>query len=118
MDTHYPLIRKIYLYLFALIGLVLVVIGLVRLVNLGLKVWIFTGADKYYAYPMATPVYGPDKTVSTTIAEPSQEEIQAYQDKQTASQRQGDAAQSVAMMIVGLPLYLYHWGVIKKEKNA
>ena len=47
------LIRKIYLYLFSLIGLVLVVIGCVQLVNLGLKAYIFTAADQYYSYPIA-----------------------------------------------------------------
>ena len=49
------LIRKIYLYLFSLIGLVLVVIGCVELVNLGLKAYIFTAADQYYSYPVAAP---------------------------------------------------------------
>lgn len=47
----YPLIRKIYLYLFALIGLVLITIGSVQLINLGLKVYVFTKADNYYNYP-------------------------------------------------------------------
>ena len=46
------LIRKIYLYLFSLIGLVLVVIGCVQLVNLGLKAYVFTAADQYYTYPV------------------------------------------------------------------
>ena len=52
----YPFIRKIYLYLFALIGLVLIVIGCVRLVGLALKTYIFTKADVYYEYPMTRPV--------------------------------------------------------------
>ena len=37
MNNKYHLIRKIYLYTFSLVGLVLVVIGGVRLVGLGLK---------------------------------------------------------------------------------
>ena len=53
----YPLIRKIYLYLFALIGLVLITIGCVRLVGLGLKTYIFTKADIYIEYPMAASCY-------------------------------------------------------------
>ena len=39
--NQYPLIRKIYLYTFSLVGLV-VVIGGVRLVGLGLKAFVFT----------------------------------------------------------------------------
>ncbi len=45
------LIRTIYLYLFSLVGLVLVVIGLVQLVDLGLKAYVFTKADQYIRYP-------------------------------------------------------------------
>ncbi len=114
MNNH-PLIRKIYLYLFALVGLVLFVIGLVRLVDLGLKSWVFTAADKYYPYPMAAPS-SVDKSTSTPSG-PSQEELQAYQEQQTAAQRQGDAAEAIAFIVVGFPLYLYHWGMIKKDKE-
>ncbi|TSD01120.1 MAG: hypothetical protein Athens071426_706, partial [Parcubacteria group bacterium Athens0714_26] len=32
-----------------------------------------------------------------------------------ASRRQKDASINLAMIIVGLPLYLYHWLIIKKE---
>jgi hypothetical protein len=114
MNKH-PLIRKIYLYLFSLIGLVLVVIGCVKLVNLGLKAYVFTKADQIYQYPMMAPVAPDGKTPA--IAQPSQSDVDAYQNKQVASQRERDAADSLAMIIVGIPLYLYHWGVIKKDKE-
>ena len=39
--THYPLIRTIYLYLFALLGLALLTIGGVRFVDMGLKAFVF-----------------------------------------------------------------------------
>jgi len=32
-----------------------------------------------------------------------------------ASQRQKQASQNLAFILVGLPLYLYHWRLIKKE---
>ena len=115
------LIRKIYLYLFSLIGLVLVVIGCVQLVNLGLKAYIFTAADQYYSYPMAAPAPVPQagKNVSTTVpAGPTDAQLQVYQAQQTKSQRESTAAQALAMIIVGAPLYLYHWRVIKKDKEV
>jgi hypothetical protein len=34
------------------------------------------------------------------------------------AQKQRDASISLAMILVGLPLYLYHWGVIKKDKKS
>ena len=115
----HPLIRKIYLYLFALVGLALVTIGGVRLVGLGLKAFIFTKADVYYEYPMARPIKTPPIDSEKEIVDfeqPSKEEIEEFQRKQKSSQRQREAADSLAMIIVGLPLYLYHWNLIKRNK--
>ncbi len=115
----YPLIRKIYLYLFALIGLVLITIGCVRLVGLALKTYIFTKADVYYEYPMARPVkIAPAESDKTEeIQQPTKEEVEEYQNKQQTANRQREAAESLAFIIVGLPLYLYHWQVIKRDKK-
>ena len=120
----YPLIRKIYLYLFALIGLVLITIGCVRLVGLGLKTYIFTKADIYIEYPMAKPIRTAlvevDKVEGDKAGEfeqPTKEEIEEYQNKQQTANRQREAAESLAFIIVGLPLYLYHWSMIKKDKK-
>tara|TARA_Y100000310_G_C20457842_1_gene703904 strand:+ start:97 stop:243 length:147 start_codon:yes stop_codon:yes gene_type:complete len=33
----------------------------------------------------------------------------------TKIQRQRELAQSIAMLIVGIPLYLFHWKTIKRE---
>ncbi len=119
MSDH-PLIRKIYLYIFALLGLVLATVGAVRLVSLGLRIFVFPNADRNYAYPMAAPVAAPAKTdvVPAGPTQPSSAELQAMQDQQTASQHESDAAGSIALFVVGVPLYLYHWGVIKKEKTS
>ena len=117
MNKH-PLIKKIYLYLFSLLGLVLITIGAVRLLTLGLKVYVFTKADVYYEYPQAPQIA---KEIAggaaTTTPTPSKEEIDKFNENQRTSNRQRDAAESLAMMIVGLPLYLYHWSIIKKEKE-
>lgn len=110
-------IRKIYLYLFALIGLVISTIGAVQLVNLGLKTYVFPNADNYYPYPMEKPVPASPAGATTTTREPSQKEIDTYNERQRTSQRQRDAANALAMLIVGVPLYAYHWMVIKKEKE-
>ena len=110
----YYLIRKIYLYLFSFIGLVLIIIGCVRLVGLGLKAYIFTKADIYYEYPIVKPV-AIEGTES--IKQPTREEIEDFQNKQKTSQRQREAAESLAMIIVGLPIYLFHWQLIKKDQE-
>ena len=44
-EKHHSLVRTIYLYLFALVGLALLTIGAVRFVAMGLKAFVFTKAD-------------------------------------------------------------------------
>lgn len=115
---NYPLIRKIYLYLFALIGLVMMVVGVARLVTLGLKVYIFTKADQFYEYPASRPskiISGENK--EGEFIQPSKEELENYNKNQQSSSRQREAAESLGWIIVGLPLYAYHWMIISKEKS-
>lgn len=111
-----PLIRKIYLYLFALVGLTLVTIGAVRLLGLGLKTFIFTKADIFYEYPAARPIKVDDKALSE-VQPPSPAEVEEFQKKTREANRQREAAESLAMIIAGVPLYAYHWRLIKKDKE-
>ncbi|MDP3710611.1 MAG: hypothetical protein Q8R29_02690 [bacterium] len=112
----YSWIRTVYLYLFALLGLVLMVIGTVRLINLGLKVYIFTEAEKEeYRYAFQTPVFPEEKGATSTreavVSEPK------ISENFLKPRRQREAAGALSFLIVGLPLYLYHWMVIKKDRK-
>ena len=104
-------VKKIYIYLFSAIGLIVVVIGSVQLINLGLKAWIFTKADNYYNYPM--PVSVPEK--GQVVQQPDQAAIDQYQKNNMQSQRQATASNAIAMIIVGAPLFLYHWRLARKQ---
>lgn len=115
---NYPLIRKIYLYIFALVGLIMIVVGVARLVTLGLKVYVFTKADKFYEYPAGRPVkISTEENKESEFVQPPKEEIEEYNRNQQSSNRQREAAESLGWIIVGLPLYLYHWAIISKEKE-
>lgn len=107
-------IRLLYLYLFSFIGLIIAVIGTIQIVDLGMKVYIFKDAD-IYDYPVNTKFDPTGKEVSLT--EKEKEEQKAIQDKQTTRNRQRQASTALAMLIVGIPLYKYHWTTIKKENN-
>lgn len=119
MNHKFLFIKKIYLYLLALIGIVLVLVGGVKLINLGLKTFIFTEAEQFYPYPSPKPVptIRDDAGKEIIYEEPSPEELVEYYEKSTRSRREAEAANSLALIIVGLPLYLYHWNIIRKEKN-
>lgn len=129
----YPIIRTIYLYLFALLGLTLLIIGGVRLINLGLKTFIFTQADQeqrmsYLQPPMYYPIEKVEKLQSATaiseddkimiaqwLADYKNWQARAEKIDPMAAQRQRDVSMSLAMILIGLPLYLFHWGTIKKD---
>ncbi len=135
MKKH-SLIRAIYLYLFAIIGLVLLIIGSVKFVDMGLKAFVFTKAEeseevrqlyKYYSVP----------PISMERIEESQEEIELSTEEKAAvkewvddykkwqeaeskidylaSQRQKEASNNLAFILIGFPLYFFHWRIIRRE---
>ncbi len=53
-----------------------------------------------------------DKEMEKCIAD-----TKAQREKQRMNDIKRDLAQYLAMILVALPLYLYHWGVIKKENE-
>lgn len=105
-------VRKIYLYLFSAIGLVIVIIGSVELINLALKSWVFTKADIYYQYPNSKIINAEKQEV---YQEPDPKAVEEYQKNDLASRRQRQASNAIAMIIVGAPLFLYHWKLTKKD---
>jgi len=76
--------------------MILIVTASVRLVDLGMKVLVFRDADKYEYFA------------------PTKEE-QDIQVRESKRQRQRELSSSLSMLIIGAPLYFYHWNLIKKE---
>jgi len=136
----YPLIRKIYLYLFSMVGLVLIIIGTARFVDMGLKTYVFTKAYEQQRIEWARPAYidkefiaeikaqtdlktrelteDQYQRVKYIISEYENWELTQKEIDPITSQKHRDASGNLAMMLVGLPLYLYHWLVIRKELKA
>lgn len=109
-------LRKSFLYIFASVGLILIIIAGVNLIDLGLKSFIFTKADNYCYQSYPTPV---DKNGVAT--EPTAQQLAAQKqqcDEQRTSTKQNQASTAVAMLIVGIPLYFYHWVTIRKENQV
>ncbi len=135
-EKQHSLVRTIYLYIFALLGLVLLIIGGVGFINMGLKAFVFTKAEEEQrlAYGQPPMPYSIEKVEGLQNEEGlSSEEkqliqnwladYQAWQDSVSKvnyleSRRQRDASLNLALMAVGLPLYLYHWGIISRETKG
>lgn len=138
-----PIIRSIYLYLFALVGLAMLVVGASMLINLGLKAWVFTKADmvdKYSSQPIPPYLNSDVKTVqevkvcsdkcqlTTVQKEQIDNWLTDYEQWQNSEKdrdpnfylvqnRQRQAATSVSLILIGLPLWLFHWATIKKDNK-
>jgi hypothetical protein len=137
MLEKHSLIRTIYLYLFTIVGLALVVSGSVKFLDMGLKAFVFTKAEDpermnqqyYYGYSSSIPLekLGAYVETGTELTDQEKATLKSYlagykqwQEAQSkvdyvASTRQREASNNLAMILVGLPLYLYHWRIIRKE---
>lgn len=102
-------LRLLYLYLFSFVGLLITVIGSIQIVDLTLKTYIFK-VDEYNYYPETVPVEG-----SKPIMSP--DESRKRNEEEQANQRKRQLSNSLAMIAIGAPLYLYHWKTIKKESK-
>lgn len=111
-------LRLLYLYLFSFVGLIITVIGIIRLVDLGMKVYVFQGADQYY-YMSPVPLKDPSMPEMTTEEQKQyQEQEQKRQEEENRRNRQREFSGAVSMIVVGIPLYLYHWKTIQKENKS
>ena len=108
-------IRLLYLYLFSFVGLLITIIGATNLVSLGLKVYVFDNADIQDTKIMAPRLVEGEKLAIEDQV--SDEEREASLLKENIKRRQREVSNSLSMIIVGVPLCLYHWRTIKREKK-
>ncbi|MBX4187934.1 MAG: hypothetical protein KW793_02240 [Candidatus Doudnabacteria bacterium] len=111
-------VRKIFLYIFASVGLVLSIIGSVSLINLGLKTYIFTKADNY-CYERSMPLMKDPNGTNMTEEESKKQEAENNRicEEQRAATKQSQASNAISMLIVGLPLFFYLWGIIRADRE-
>lgn len=103
-------LRLLYLYLFSFVGLLITVIGSIQIVDLTLKTYVFK-VSEYSSYPMM------DIKDEKGIVTMSAADQQKQQQEEAANQRKRNLSNSLAMILIGTPLYLYHWKTIKKENK-
>jgi len=112
------LLKLIYLYLFSTIGLILIIIGSVRLLDLGLRAFVFKNADNYYIPKISMPIYPESNKLSSEEIERQNQEQQKAEELNRKSQKQRETSNSLAMIFVGTPLFIYHWRLILKNKKV
>lgn len=128
-------IRVVYLYLFALVGLVLIVIGGAQLIDLGLRTYVLTEADAEMRVqsvpepplrlsPSTAEALATDSTLDADTRRALDQWADDYQrmrERREAvdpvrARRQRQLATALSLLLVGLPLFGYHWAVIRRER--
>lgn len=135
------IIRLVYLYLVSLIGLVIFLIGGVGLVNTGLKALLNVDSQYYMGAPedmcvsrlqnytpvtidgiKASPVAPAAVTPTPVKVDRNSQEFkdcireeEVRQEKQRKNDQRRDIAEALAMILLGAPVWLYHWKVIQRD---
>ena len=122
-------IRNVYLYLVTMIGLVTVIFGAVGIINNVLQNFVFQVNDFSYTEPVmgrggyCSQAY-PDlqDPAGKTMIPPTTQEISECEKKTKEQQEQSrrnnmgrEFSISIAQLGVGLPIWLFHWGIIQSE---
>jgi|GEM_PF-603255 len=128
-------VKFVYLYLMTLVGIVILVVSTIGFFGLGLKEYVLEVKDymefeKPYECMDDTLLYSyNDKGVKMAkYSNLSTEEIdkkkaeceteaKARNEARHTNDVKRELAEYIAMFIVALPLYLYHWNLIKKDNK-
>jgi len=129
MTSKAKFIRTIYLYLAALISLIFVAVGTGRLLNTGLKYFFFPDAEKknYYECNVQPPVASVVSKEGATTEQKVQidallSDYQNWKENQSGDNcikpaRQNGIIDALTMIIIALPICLFHWLLIKRDKK-
>lgn len=120
MNKATQIIRSIYFYAVSIIALFMLVFSAVDLINLSLKTWVFKNIEPQYSscIPGSYGVKTPSAIGENVPALPTQEECdrQNQQNKENvARQNQSAAVRDFSMLVVALPLFLFHFRIVQKE---
>jgi hypothetical protein len=132
MDKTTKTVRTFYLYVVSLLSLIFLAIGIGNLANTTLKATIFKEAEKRdysvcYSYPYYISSVDLKNLEGLTVDQNEKMEsmirdYEAWQETNTGescyrSERENRIVNSLTMILIALPLYIFHWAIIKKEKK-
>lgn len=129
MTSKAKLIKTIYLYLVVTISLLFTAIGTGRILSTWLKYSFFPQAEKksYYECNQQPPVMPVISKDGATAEQQTQidallKDYESWKENQSgenciAPARQNEIIDALTMAIIALPILLFHWRLIKKEKE-
>ncbi|KUK49608.1 MAG: hypothetical protein XE08_0459 [Parcubacteria bacterium 32_520] len=132
MDKTIKTVRTFYLYVVSLLSLIFLAVGIGNLANTTLKATIFKEAEKRdysvcYSYPYYISSVDLKNLEELTVDQNEKIEsmirdYEAWQETNTGescyrSERENRIVNSLTIILIALPLYIFHWAIIKKEKK-
>lgn len=104
------IVKTIYFYLVSFVALLMIVIPTASIINLGVRQFVFRiGAYENY-YP-ARPV-----AVDEKMPQVNPEEEKRRFEEQQKNQLKRDIARDVSFLLIGIPLFIFNWRLIKRNK--
>lgn len=105
-------IRTIYLYLVSFVALLMIIIGSVQVIQNAVD-FVYYPA-KYYSGPEVGAPPGGQTVALEVIAEQKRADQERWE-QQMRYDRAQRFAKSLALLLVALPIYFYHWRRIQKD---
>ena len=122
MTDKVKLIKTIYIYLVSFVALMMLVISCADIINQTLRAFVFTKADNYgsYAKPAGCGINTPrtvaDKKQMTAEECIKMEKANMAREKENKiANRHRDFAKDISLIIVGLPLFYFHWRIARRK---
>lgn len=114
------LIKNIYFYLVSFVALMMMVFSTAELINNLLKMYVFTKADNYGYYSVCQDIAVTDGKNPSSITPDQCEKQNAYNNKMAeenrASNLQRSIVNAISFFIIGLPLFILHWRVVRRKE--
>lgn len=124
MSSKIKIVRNAYLYIAALISLLFVAIGAYTLLNTAIKTYVLPKAEKggygrceYINREPMVCVDGKSDCNSSQNEEVSEEEQKIKREECYAEERQKNVADALTMIMIALPIFMFHWRLVRKEKD-
>lgn len=110
-------IKSIYFYLVSFVALMMVVWSTSDLINTALKTWVFIKADQdiYPMYPCEAKTPEGKSEISPEDCTRQQEMSRKYSEQSRSAQKQRDAVRDLSMIVVGIPLFIMHWRIVRRK---
>lgn len=124
MSSKIKIVRNAYLYIASLISLLFIAIGCYTLLNTALKFYLFPKAEKggysrcEYMEPAPTVCDENGLNCKPEVTPDSKEDKDQKKEECYSEERQKNVADALTMIIIALPIFLFHWRLVRREKDT